>query len=106
MGLGSALIRLVNSQQAEYEKFLAANTEAKSVSLSILKLFASLVPAVTFFTNMATLVILIAGGHCKDEISTSIVDAISVQRFALEFATKSGFNPDAPKGLSKVTLTH
>ena len=61
--LGSALIRLVNSQQAEYEKFLAANTEAKSVSLSILKLFASLVPAVTFFTNMATLVILIAGGH-------------------------------------------
>ena len=61
--LGSALIRLVNSQQAEYEKFLAANTQAKSVSLSILKLFASLVPAVTFLTNMATLVILIAGGH-------------------------------------------
>lgn len=50
--------------------------------------------------------IVIAGAHCKDEISTCIVDAISVQRFALEFATKSGFNPDAPKGLSKVTLTH
>lgn len=50
--------------------------------------------------------IVIAGAHCKDEISTSIVDAISIQRFALEFATKSGFNPDAPKGLSKVTLTH
>lgn len=49
--------------------------------------------------------IVIAGANCEDEISTSIVDAISVQRFALEFATKSGFDPDAPTGLSKVTLT-
>jgi len=49
--------------------------------------------------------IVIVGANCEDEISTSIVDAISVQRFALEFATKSGFDPDAPKGLSKVTLT-
>lgn len=49
--------------------------------------------------------IVIAGGSCDDEITTSIVDAISVQRFALAFARKSGFNPDAPQGLSKVTLT-
>ncbi len=49
--------------------------------------------------------IVIAGANCDDEISTSIVDAIPVQRFALEFAAKSGFDPDAPKGLSKVTLT-
>ena len=49
--------------------------------------------------------IVIAGANCEDEISTSIVDAIAVQRFALEFAAKSGFNPDAPEGLSKVTLT-
>lgn len=49
--------------------------------------------------------IVIAGANCEDEISTSIVDAISVQRFALEFAKKSGFDPDAPQGLSKVTRT-
>lgn len=49
--------------------------------------------------------IVINGSNCDNEISTSIVDAISVQRFALEFATKSGFDPDAPEGLSKVTLT-
>ncbi len=49
--------------------------------------------------------IVISGARCEDEISSSIVDAISLQRFALEFATKSGFNPDAPTGLSKVTLT-
>ena len=61
--LGSALIRLVNSQQYEYQKFLDANTEAKTISMSILKLFASLVPVVTFLTNVATLLILMLGGH-------------------------------------------
>ena len=61
--LGSALIRLVNSQQQEYEKFLAANTEARTVSLSILRLFASLIPAIMFCTNVATLLILTLGGR-------------------------------------------
>ena len=50
--------------------------------------------------------IVIAGSNCADEIRSSIVDAISLQRFALEFAKKSGFDPDAPEGLTKVTLTH
>lgn len=39
--LGSALIRLLNSQNHEDEKFLAANTEAKSISFEILRLFSS-----------------------------------------------------------------
>lgn len=61
--LGAALIRLLDSQNAEAEKFLAANTQAKSVSLKILGLFASLVPVITFFTNLATLIIVLLGGH-------------------------------------------
>ena len=61
--LGSALIRLLNSQHYEYEKFLAANTEARSISLSILRLFASLIPVIIFFTNVATLMILTLGGR-------------------------------------------
>lgn len=61
--LGSALIRLLNSQNYEYEKFLAANTEAKRISLLILGLFASLVPVITFLTNIATLFIILLGGH-------------------------------------------
>src|SRR5262245_37854283 len=61
--LGSALIRLVNSQQYEYEKFLAANTEARTISLSILRLFASLIPVIIFSTNLATLMILTLGGR-------------------------------------------
>lgn len=61
--LGSALIRLLNSKDIEYEKFLLASTEAKRISLNILALFASLIPVITFFTNLATLVIVVLGGR-------------------------------------------
>ena len=47
----------------KYEKFLAANTESKEIGLSILRLFASLIPAITLATNMAMVVILALGGH-------------------------------------------
>ncbi len=61
--LGSALIRLLYSQQYEYEKFVAANTEARDISLMILRLFASLIPVIIFCTNLATLMILTLGGR-------------------------------------------
>ncbi len=61
--LGAALIRLVNAQQAEYQKFLAANGEALSIGMSILRLFAGLIPTIIFVTNLATLIILAFGGH-------------------------------------------
>lgn len=61
--VGASLIRLLNSQHYEYEKFLAANSEARDIGLSIIRFFASLIPVVTFATNLATLVILVLGGH-------------------------------------------
>ncbi|MDR3582227.1 MAG: ABC transporter ATP-binding protein [Candidatus Pacebacteria bacterium] len=61
--LGSALIRLVNSQAQEYGKFTKANVEARDISLDILSLFAALVPVITFLTNVATLIIVVLGGH-------------------------------------------
>ena len=61
--LGSSLIRLVNSQAAEYHKFLAANREAFGIGMSILRLFSGLIPAIIFISNLATLVILAFGGH-------------------------------------------
>jgi len=70
--LGSALIRLVNSRQHEYEKFVAANTEARTISLSILRLFASLIPVIIFCTNVATLLILTLGGRFVIQGSMSI----------------------------------
>jgi ATP-binding cassette subfamily B protein len=61
--LGAAIIRVVNSQQFEYNKFLEANTKAKYFGLSILKLFAGLIPVITFTSNIAALTILALGGH-------------------------------------------
>jgi ATP-binding cassette subfamily B protein len=73
--LGSSLIRLVNSQQAEYQKFLAANGEALGIGMSILRLFAGLIPTIIFVTNLATLVILAFGGHLV------ITDAMTLGQF-------------------------
>jgi ATP-binding cassette subfamily B protein len=61
--LGSALIRLLNSQTTEYQKFIDANTQAMNISFGILRLFATLIPVITFATNIATLIILSLGGH-------------------------------------------
>ena len=61
--LGAAVIRVINSQQHEYRKFLEANGEARNIGISILTLFATLIPLITFFANLATLIILALGGH-------------------------------------------
>ena len=72
--LGSALIRLLNSQQHEYEKFLAASTEARDISFSILRLFAALIPVIIFCANVATLTILVLGGRFVIQGSMSLGD--------------------------------
>ena len=72
--LGSALIRLVNSQQHEYEKFVGASGAARDISLNILKLFAALIPIITFSVNLATLMILTMGGRFVIRGSMSLGD--------------------------------
>ncbi len=61
--LGSSLIRLLNAQQVETSKFMAANAVSKDIGMSILRLFASLIPIITFATTGATVAILVLGGH-------------------------------------------
>lgn len=61
--LGSAIIRVINSQQLEAYKFLEANARARDLSLSILALFAWLIPMIIFVANLAGLTILVLGGH-------------------------------------------
>jgi len=73
--IGSSLIRLLNSQSYEYDKFIAANTEARDIGMRILRLFAALIPAITFASNFAILVILSFGGHLV------ITDAMSLGNF-------------------------
>jgi len=61
--LGAALIRVIQSQQLEYAKFLEANAKALNLGVRILKTFAALIPVIIFTANMATLTILALGGH-------------------------------------------
>jgi ATP-binding cassette subfamily B protein len=72
--LGSALIRLLNTQQLEYAKFLAANTEAKDIGLRTLRLFAGMIPVITIAANLATVTILWLGGHFVIAGSMSLGD--------------------------------
>jgi ATP-binding cassette subfamily B protein len=61
--LGSAVIRVLNSQQTEYDKFLKANTEAKNTGLGILRLFAALIPIISFLASFGMIIILTLGGR-------------------------------------------
>jgi ATP-binding cassette subfamily B protein len=61
--LGATLIRLLNSQQVEYQKFVSANAEAKNVGLSILGIMSALIPTITLAANAATVIILLVGGR-------------------------------------------
>lgn len=61
--LGSALIRVLNSQQPECQKFLEKNIESRDLGLSIVKLFSVLIPVIMFTSNIAVVTILALGGH-------------------------------------------
>lgn len=60
--LGAGLIRVLNSQNLEHDKFSEANAKARNVGISILKLFSAMIPIVTFASNLAVLIILVLGG--------------------------------------------
>jgi len=60
--IGAALIRLLNTQQSEYTKFLASNRQAMDIGLETLRLFAGMIPIITFATNLAVVIILWLGG--------------------------------------------
>lgn len=72
--IGAALIRVINAQAIEYNKFIDANTKARDLGLSILRLFAMLIPVINFVSNLAMLVILALGGHFVISGSMSLGD--------------------------------
>jgi len=72
--LGAALIRVLDSQKHEYDKFAKANSSARDIGLSILGYFSILVPIITFVASLATLVILAFGGHLVITGSMSLGD--------------------------------
>jgi len=61
--LGAALIRVLNAQQPENQKFLEKNIESRDLGLSIVRLFSVLIPLIMFVANLAVVTILALGGH-------------------------------------------
>lgn len=70
--LAAFLVRVVNSQSLEYDKFLESSIKGRDLGLSILRLFAWLIPIITFTASIAALVILAYGGHLV------IIDRMSI----------------------------
>ncbi|MFN8208258.1 MAG: ABC transporter ATP-binding protein [Bacteroidales bacterium] len=61
--LGAPLIRVINSQNLEIEKFTHTNSEALNLGLSILRMFSLMIPIIMFVSNLAIIAILSLGGH-------------------------------------------
>jgi ATP-binding cassette subfamily B protein len=74
--MGSALIRVLNSQQPESIKFLETNKISLNLGMSILRLFATLIPVIMFVANLAVVTILALGGHFV------VVGSMSLGNFA------------------------
>lgn len=72
--LGAMIIRVVNAEQEQSKKFIQVNTEAKNIGLSILSLFAALIPIITFVAGLATLAIVVLGGHFVINSTMSLGD--------------------------------
>jgi ATP-binding cassette, subfamily B, bacterial len=61
--LGATLVRILNSQRFEAEKFTAANIESRDIGLAILRIMSAMIPAITLAVNLATIIILLLGGR-------------------------------------------
>lgn len=71
---GAALIRVVNAQQQEYDRFIAPNGESKTLGIAIVRMFAGLVPVISFLAGMSILATLLLGGHFVIEGEMSLGD--------------------------------
>lgn len=61
--VGAPLIRLVHTEARETARFTEASENSRAISMNILRQFASMIPLITFLTNVAVLIILSLGGH-------------------------------------------
>jgi ATP-binding cassette subfamily B protein len=61
--VASALIRIVNSQQVEFQKFIQVSSEAKSIGTSIVNLFSSMIPLIGIIANLSIVAVLFLGGQ-------------------------------------------
>ena len=60
--VAAALVRIVNSQRKEIDKFNDQNNQAKDLGLSIMRLFSGLIPIIGLIANSSVILILMVGG--------------------------------------------
>ena len=60
--IGSTLIRVLNSQKSEIDKFSKISGVSRDLGIETVNLFASLIPAINLLYNFASLLILYYGG--------------------------------------------
>lgn len=70
--MGAALIRVLHATDIEHGKFKGANTRARSLGISILKLFSFMIPVITFVASMGSLIVVTLGGYFVIEGSMTI----------------------------------
>ncbi len=61
--IGSALIRVLHTENLEEDKFSVANAKARDTGISILKLFSLLIPIITFVSSIGSLIVVTLGGY-------------------------------------------
>lgn len=61
--LGAPLVRVLNAQTLEEDKFNTPNAESRDVGFKILRMFASLIPMINFMAGLGSLIILMLGGY-------------------------------------------
>lgn len=60
--VAAGLVRIVNSQNKEIDKFNEQNGQARDLGLSIMKLFSGLIPTIGLLANSTVILILLVGG--------------------------------------------
>jgi ATP-binding cassette subfamily B protein len=79
--LGSALIRVLNSRKVEADKFTDTNAASRDIGYRIVRIFSALIPTITFIANLATVVILLLGGHYVINGTLSVGDFVAFSSY-------------------------
>lgn len=83
--VGAALIRVLNSERFEHEKFTGANTQARDIGMGILKLFAFMIPIITFVSSMGTLIVVMLGGYFVTHASMTLGSFVAFNSYIAIF---------------------
>jgi ATP-binding cassette, subfamily B, bacterial len=81
--LGAPLIRLLNSRDTEFNKFVQASGASRSLGLRIIGYFSLLIPTITFISNIAVLIILSLGGYFVIHGSMTLGDFTAFNNYLL-----------------------